>query len=679
MLSQCLVIDNPTKRRTFTGMEFEYAKYTFGVKAPCDMEVIRVNYLYSNSMMESFRHCPLKSIVYRDIRKQEYGLLELPMYHSLDTKFGFLFEETEALRQNMSPGSFIPKDTPLLRSPNVDDDGEWRISADVNVALMSLPDVGEDGIVVTDHFCEQFTTNGIETLSFELGQKGIPINYHGNYDIYKIFPDIGERVGSDGVLAYIRSHNEDTFLSDMTPTALQEPDYIHDRPIFVKPGSEILDIRVTHRGHGNPYKILPDQMTTQLEKYNRASTEYHAKVVNAYTDLAKTVKSDKDLPITPFFSNAVTNSLVHTNGRGVTNRNFSIDKLVKGYCGKPQDEWRIEITYRYKVKPTIGDKVSGFAGDKGVITDVIRNEDAPHDAKGHRADLISEDKSTIGRMNLYRLYEMYFGAAAIEIEERIRAMFGLPTSLSIRISKEKADLVTDNQTQVEEAFAMLYKYYSICQPRMKDIVDQALEVDPSYKRIHVCSILHTMLRNYMPVDNPINLKESVMELHEWLGKIYGKITYRSHSGIKKVTKRDVLIGPMHILLLEKTADSAAAIASAPRNHHGIPCKPSKDDRNATPFRYTPTRAGGEAEYRSWVNTVDPIAAADLMDRSTNYHSHRLLNEAILSSPTPTAIDMIIDREVHPIGNSQPLRILRHVLECDGLELYQKPRNQTWAS
>lgn len=61
---------------------------------------------------------------------------------------------------------------------------------------------------------------------------------------------------------------------------------------------------------------------------------------------------------------------------------------------------------------SIGDKLTGFHGDKGVITKVVAEEDMPHTADGQPVDIILGPSSMIRRMNIGQLMEVHVGELA---------------------------------------------------------------------------------------------------------------------------------------------------------------------------------------------------------------------------------------------------------------------------
>jgi DNA-directed RNA polymerase subunit beta len=100
-------------------------------------------------------------------------------------------------------------------------------------------------------------------------------------------------------------------------------------------------------------------------------------------------------------------------------------------------------------KVTVGDKLAGRHGNKGVISKVISTEDMPHMEDGTPVDIIISPLSVLARMNLGQLMEAHLGWAA----ETLGYKVALPVFEEVEESKihqelEKAGLPTDGKIQL---------------------------------------------------------------------------------------------------------------------------------------------------------------------------------------------------------------------------------------
>jgi len=70
-------------------------------------------------------------------------------------------------------------------------------------------------------------------------------------------------------------------------------------------------------------------------------------------------------------------------------------------------------------KISVGDKLTGFHGDKGVITRILPEEDMPYTEDGRPVDIIIGASSMVRRMNLGQLLETHVGALAEKLGVKV--------------------------------------------------------------------------------------------------------------------------------------------------------------------------------------------------------------------------------------------------------------------
>lgn len=70
-------------------------------------------------------------------------------------------------------------------------------------------------------------------------------------------------------------------------------------------------------------------------------------------------------------------------------------------------------------KISVGDKLTGYHGDKGVVTKIVPDYDMPHSADGTPVDIILGPSSMIRRMNLGQLIEAHVATLAQKLGERV--------------------------------------------------------------------------------------------------------------------------------------------------------------------------------------------------------------------------------------------------------------------
>jgi hypothetical protein len=156
----------------------------------------------------------------------------------------------------------------------------------------------------------------------------------------------------------------------------------------------------------------------------------------------------------------------------------------------------------------------------------------------------------------------------------------------------------------------------------------------------------------------------------------GKLTYRGNSGKIRRTKEDILVGSLYIMLLEKTGNDWTAVSSGKLQNFGVLSQITNQDKNAAPTRQQAIRAWGETEVRIATAYLGPKITAEIIDRNNNILSHRDAVRSVLTAPTPSNIDVLVDRIKIPLGRARPLELIKHLAFCNGWEFTYKPYQET---
>lgn len=660
-IGQALVIEGATPRRIQTGIEREFGKYTFSIKMPVDGKILKIIEKYPRSIgIDSISENPKTLLIYEDEYSKEVGCIEIDKYHCEHQYFGFNYVITEEAKKIMA-GSFVPKGTILADSPSIDKFKNWNYGIESEVCMMSVPAIIEDGVVVSKGYLEKLKTKGFESRIGSFGKNKYPLNLYGTLDNYKPFPDIGDRIRDDGLIAAFREYDDLLGPIEMTPEALLVPDYMYDKLIYAKPGGKVIDIHVNHDVNSGFYPT-PEEMVGQVNKYNSAARVYYQTIINEHKKL-------KDpLRITPHFHRLLIEALAYTNNPGNTTK--AQGKINYTYRRAALDDYRVEVFFEYDVKPNVGFKITGCQGDKSVIVDVWDDEDMPVDANGNRAELIMDGDSTVKRMNVARMYEQYINATSRDISANLRKEFkydsNLPalTQLKAMASNPSLDKLYD------KTFKKLKRYYEILSPMMSETLERVCK-DKAEQKNHVNSILENGIYIWLPTNNPVNPIQMIKGLMAEFPIHIGPVTYRGRSGNVVTTASPILIGSMYIMLLEKTGAEWSAVSSAKLQHFGIPAKLTNADKYSTPARGNPVRILGESEVRLFCSVIGGDATTEILDQSNNPAAHKSIVANILRAETPTNIVSVIDRQEIPRGKSRALVYMKHLLQCAGIEFTNK--------
>lgn len=300
----------------------------------------------------------------------------------------------------------------------------------------------------------------------------------------------------------------------------------------------------------------------------------------------------------------------------------------------------------------------------------------PVDQNGNRADIIMDPNSTVSRMNLGRVYEMYINGASRDTHLLVCKLLGITPFTTERLAAQylsKIDTVMFNM-----AWDTLVGYYKIVSPYMyqwyssDEFKQDAISI--------MATIVHKGVNVYMPPDNPVESIPMVQQLENSIYRpLYGPVTYRGNSCRQVTTKSNVRIASMYFVLLEKTGDDWAAVSSSKLSHFGVPSQLTKADKNTNPARMQAVRGSGEAEIRIFSSYVGERFTAEMMDRNNSPKTHKELVRNLIKSPHPTNVYSLIDRQKIPFGGSKPLSLVKHIAMCGGWAFAYKAYMPKWDS
>lgn len=661
-LSQALVLDGCTTRRVLTGAEREFGKLTFSIKLPVDAEILRIIPKYRGGVgRNAIRGNPLDIVIYENLENGELGILQVPQYSSRHQHYGFRYKRTPIYNRIMNgmSGVALPAGTILADSPAIDELGNYRIGVESNVAYMTVPGVTEDGVVVSRDYIQKLVSRGYETRVASWGNKMYPLNLYGNDDEYKPFPDIGDRVRSDGLIFALRKYDDLLAAVQMTPHALTQPDYSFDELVYGVPGSDegdviikgqpgarVVDISVRHDIRPGP-PPTPVGMEVQTQRYYEAQMKFYDALHDVVAE-QKRKRGGKEPPLSREFHALLVEGKMYRPPADL--------RAVMMYQLQPLDDWRVEVTYEYDVIPTYGSKLTGFHGNKGVICDIRPTEDMPVDEHGNRADLIMDPHSMVKRMNPSCAYEQHINAASLMVTRNVRRM------------------KLDTDTAIEAAWNYIMGYYKIVSPEFHQLF-----MSPEYgmpHKHHVDCVVKDGVYLWYPTDNPVYPTLMILELQEKYPVHYGPVTYRGNSGKMRTTVSPILIGSSYVMVLEKTGVDCSGVSSAKLNHFGIAAKLTKADKYGSPRRPQPVRGIGESEGRLMAAVIGGEATAEILERSNSPQTHKNIATNILMADKPTALANAVDRSIVPRGGSRSLTFIRHALECAGCEFYYESTEET---
>jgi hypothetical protein len=190
------------------------------------------------------------------------------------------------------------------------------------------------------------------------------------------------------------------------------------------------------------------------------------------------------------------------------------------------------------------------------------------------------------------------------------------------------------------------------------------------------TIVYDKLYTYWPTDNPISLKNAAIALQKRFKPIYGPVSYVGQGGNYIVTKQNVRIAPLYMVLLDKLPTEWSAVSSGKLQRFGVLASLTKAEKTSYPYRTSAVRTDGETEVRIDLSYLGTVATAEKLDRSNNPASHRMLYKAILDADLCTRIDNAVDRNIIPLGGSKTLSLIDHITMCSGFKFHYEPEDNS---
>lgn len=645
-VGQMLVIEGSNVPTFLTGTEREYAKYTFATKFEHDSRVLAVLSKFPPTVgYGGIAHNPLRTVLFEEAETGEVGYLDIVDYHIRHQSYGFRFKHTR-YSQQMEPNMVFPAGTVLSRSPSVDDQGNYSPGRDVPCAFLSVAQVIEDGIVASKDYCVANTFTAVKEAGFSFGSKFYPLSIHPTtHGDFKFIPDIGERIGPDGILAAFREYDEDLAVVEMHRNAVRRIDYNFDKLVYAEPGATISDIDVWHDPCARIQRT-PKGMDQQARKYFEQITNYYKGIYQQYHRLSR--NRGAALNITRPLHRLVVEAqarITHTTDQA---------RLSLVYRKTPLDDWRFNIQYTYKVVPTIGFKVTGLDGDKGVITDVWETKDMPTDRWGNRAELILDGDSTTKRMNIGRMFRHWFSAAGRHLRLDVLAL------MDANNYTDAWTLLTNYYKSLSSAhWNLLLSFIEREQRAGKSI--ETIQYEHLEKTVRESDRIHMLI----PTNLPELGAEQYRRLDSWFKFPQGPVSFRGRSGRMVTTVNDVVIGNLYFILLEKTGDDWSSVSSPRLQHLGFPAKLTRGDKSASPGRNQPVRILGEDECRLIAAVCGSFYVAELLDQANSPLTHKHIVRKIQLSDTPSDLDKAVDRDAVPYGLQRAVAFVKHILACQG--------------
>jgi len=658
-LSQTLVIKGSEERYWQTGVESRFGEFCFSVKAPADIEIVRIIDKYPKSRTIG---TPIKNqqtiAIYVEIDTRRIGYLDLSEYCLEHQYFGFKYNKTDSYRK-LCVGATFEKDTEFLISPSIKKGGGYAYGTNLVFAAMSHPAVSEDGILISESALKKLSYDIVESRTISWGQNRYALNLFGNESKYKIFKDIGETIRPDGLIMATRRFDENQIVTGMGLYDTMILDMAYDEKLYTRPGDgTVIDINVY-----SDNRSLQNGTNDQVMFYHNLTVNFYEEILQEYNNQIRQRKNKKIL-MTDEFHRLVVEACAMTD--------YDLGSVVqKLYHKEPVDDWKVEFKILYNMVPNIGNKLTGASGDKGVVCAVYPDEDMPVNDYGVRADVVMSPESPFNRQNFGGLYEPYFNQVTREFLTRSKEI--LRVRSEEKHTQESIMLNMKHNPEIyDKLWERLMRLYDILSPTMFDHYSSPEFDSDELRALHISNLFnHPCIHILSPTDAMTKWRQAVIDCEREFPPRISPVTYRGYSGKLVRTKKPIELGHKYFMLLEKISDDWIAVATAKIQHMGVLGQVTAADKYSAPAKAQAVKATSEAELRIITSYCSDKVAVELMDRNNSLATHRENVYNILNSYTPTNLERSVDRNRVPLGNNRALSLFKHIISCNGFKMVYK--------
>jgi len=270
---QRLIPVKPEFPRVYTGYENAFGEYADSLtKAEANYKVIDVICKFPNAPRHIYIY------VVQNILTGQYDVIEIKHYEKYSETHGYIKPQTSGDEKVI--GSIIKAGEILANAPSHDQYGNYAYGINAKVAHVAIPEVEEDGFVISDEFARENKIFQMEQESALVNSNTVLLNIYGDENEYKCFPDIGEEV-KDGIICSRRQVNYSYVASELTQKSLLK---ITDSDKNIIGDGKIIDIDVFVN---NEEELIDNVNRSQIMQYWVISKLYHERIMKTLEKIIK--------------------------------------------------------------------------------------------------------------------------------------------------------------------------------------------------------------------------------------------------------------------------------------------------------------------------------------------------------------------------------------------------------
>lgn len=617
-LRQFVNLLHPDFPKVFTNYENIVGKHSTGYyKAKRDLEVVDKIPRFENGIHDNHTYL----LFTYDEEKDKYDVIEKKNVEDLTEKFGFAYNNE--VMDAKKVGDEVKKNEVLYKTTSYDDNMNYCYGKNAKFMYMLENNTIEDAIIISRSFSKSMTSKEIETVKVSLNDNDILCNIYGDNEHFKCFPDINEKVKDKIVCAKRRIHNTQ-LLYDLKKSNLRKINFSSDVLSFCD--GRVVDITIYSN---KPEEELEDNsFNHQILAYLEMQKKFYRRVIERCEEIfASGSKYSNDI------------NYYYTKAKNILDENYKWREEDNSVF----NNMVIEFVIERDIELSVGQKITGRYGNKGVISKILEDDEMPELENGEKVDIIFNTLGVINRLNSQQLFEQSITFIGNRVAERFRTMDSL---------EEKEQILLKiiwyfNKDQSDK----LKQYLDRIDNREKEAFFAAIEKDGIY--IHI-----------PPLWEKEPLFDRIRDLYKEFDWIKPYDVYVNKWGRKIKILKPLIVGDMYVIKLKQTSKKGFSVRSTGSlSRKGTPEKSNKAKTHQELYSKTPIRIGDQENINSAIG-VPPEVIAELH----LFYRSSVIGRRSVGEKLATNVDELKDFKYAPEFSNRNVEILQAYLKAMGLKL-----------
>ena len=385
-IAQFVHLKQPEFPKVFTNFENQIGEYSVAYKkADETFEIISkiVKNEYNYDLIVKYKSSGV------------YDIIHFNHARNITEDYGYALNDCIS---DKTVGDTVHQGDYIYRADNYDDDGNFSYGVNLKAVYLAYKNMTyEDGVVISKSAAEKLTSYKVEKTLLSINGNDILLNLYGDTENYKSFPKVGDYIDSK-ILVASRRRDKRTALYELQTTKMQEVDPSND-DITYTGGGTVVDIDIFSNVSLNDLrkrtdifnKEILDVVENNYRYWSEMATELE-KIIPCKTLTEKEVKEERDefghVSKHPIDKNKNENKYTDELAYYWKLAHEYIDEKIQWrFDGKSFDNFKMQFTILKENPLTAGAKITGRYGNKGIIAQIVDDEDMPITTDGIRADV----------------------------------------------------------------------------------------------------------------------------------------------------------------------------------------------------------------------------------------------------------------------------------------------------